>query len=106
MNPKCPKCEMEMVEVDRTDSCQCFACADCDMPGEPQWKPHYQKSCWNCGSDIDSDTCKHSSIPGMGYVCNTCGKDLVEWHLMKGNITNYELAKVLQKNQWRVHAVL
>jgi len=104
MNPKCTKCGMEMVEVDNTGKFQAFACADCDMPGEPHWI--YQNHCWNCGSDISSEDCKHSSIPGMGYVCNYCGKDLVEWHLMKGNITNYDLAKVLQKNQWRMHAVL
>ena len=103
-SPKCPKCQMEMIKLDECGTLATYACADCDMPGEPDWV--YENHCWNCFSEISSETCKASSIPGMGYVCNYCGEDLVGWHLKNGNITNYELAKILQKNQWRFHAVL
>jgi len=39
----------------------------------------YINHCWNCGCIIDSRVCRRSQTPGMGYHCNTCGKDLTEW---------------------------
>lgn len=103
--PKCTKCGFEMVkDEDLGNGYAVYACMYCDMPQQPG--SPYENHCWNCGDAISSETCKASSIPGMGYCCNTCGKDLVDWHLMKGNITSYNLSKILQKNQWRMHAVL
>jgi len=44
----------------------------------------YINHCWNCKGSIDSRNCVRSSIPGMGYHCNLCGKDLTELKQGKG----------------------
>lgn len=104
--PKCPRCNMEMVKVDEHRDTAVYACPECDMPGEPHWA--YENHCWNCQSEISSETCRASNIPGMGYHCNFCGEDLVGWHVKNGNITHQEVARILQRNQFGggINAVL
>lgn len=62
----------------------------------PNCKP-YKNHCWNCGSTVTSFWEKKSKIPGMGFVCSTCGEDLQGWKLAKGLITFKQLA-ILREN--------
>lgn len=69
------------------------ACMFCDLPQEEDNFYIYQNHCWNCGFGIDSRFSTPSSIPGMGYHCGSCGKDLTEWKLKKGLVTVEQLTK-------------
>jgi len=71
-----------------------YECPDCNcvpfeiFPGEweclcgheelaPEQKP-YINHCWNCGWDINSETCFRSPRPNKGFICRnpTCRCDL------------------------------
>jgi hypothetical protein len=58
-------------------------CPHCDMP-EPE-DQHYRNHCWNCQFPIDSVYCDKSKVPGMGYHCAHCGKDLTEYKAKTSN---------------------
>jgi len=77
-NKICPKCLAKMVCMEIQNNHEIWACMYCDLPAEPM-DYVYKNICWSCGSNIDSRTCRKSIIPGMGYHCNLCGKDLFEW---------------------------
>jgi len=69
--PKCNECGFDIID---------FTCG-CGLPefDEKSYRKTYVNVCWNCRSSIDSNQCVKSSIPGMGYHCNICGKDLSEY---------------------------
>lgn len=59
----------------------------CGLPEEDtRLYSTYINHCWNCKSAINSDICKLSNTPEMGYHCNLCGKDLTEWKQRVGLI--------------------
>ena len=58
---------------------ECVFCTPQQQLFPPINIPVYLNHCWNCKSAIDSRVCRKSEIPGMGYHCNSCGKDLTEW---------------------------
>lgn len=91
--PLC-ECGAELIEIERCGSAFIMACMYCDLPQEEDSFYIYQNHCWNCGYGIDSRFCKPSNIPGMGYHCNTCGKDLTEWKLRQGLITAQQLIQL------------
>lgn len=64
---KCNECKAPIYDG------QCL----CGLP-EMDYKV-YINHCWNCGDTINSLTCAKSLTPGMGYYCQSCGKDLTEW---------------------------
>lgn len=80
-NPLCDcGSELQAIDIDIDGTIITMACIHCDMPPEPQG---YQNHCWNCAADIDSRYCKVSPTPNMGYICNCCGKDLLNWKLKR-----------------------
>ena len=93
MNPVCPTCKQQtMIEIEKLQGgFVVMACLYCDLPQEDDHFAVYQKHCWNCGYGIDSRFSAPSLLPGMGYVCGYCGKDLTEWKLRKGLLTLTEL---------------
>lgn len=92
-NAVCPKCKLKTIvplEV-LTSGHIIGACLYCDLPQEDDHFHIYENHCWNCGYGIDSRFNRPSPIEGMGYICNYCGKDLLEWKLGKGLITIQQL---------------
>jgi len=91
--PICPTCTQESMigiyEVAR--GCEIMYCIHCDLSKDENGSYVYQNHCWKCGYGIDSRFSKLSHIPGMGYICGHCGKDLSEWKLKIGQITLTEL---------------
>ena len=78
----CSKCG-EAVSFSHDDHGDIIAkCPKCNP--EP---PSYTTHCWNCYETINPAVSIKSTIPGMGYKCNYCGKDLLEWKFQKGYIT-------------------
>ena len=71
------------------------ACLYCDLPQEEDGFAIYENHCWNCGYGIDSRFSRRSVIPGMGYYCSSCGKDLVEWKLMKGLVSITQIIELI-----------
>ena len=94
--PICPTCKQHsIVMVNRLpDGSFVGACMYCDLPQESEGFAIYQNHCWNCNWGIDSRFNVPSEIPGMGYICKHCGKDLSEWKLRKGLITLTELFRL------------
>ena len=95
-NATCPTCKQQsivMIEKLR-GGFWIGACLYCDLPQEEDGFAIYTNHCWNCGWGIDSRFNNPSLIPGMGYICNHCGKDLTEWKLRKGLITLTELFRL------------
>jgi len=92
IHPTCD-CGSEMILIEDINRGQAFvyACMHCDMPQEEEGFYIYQNHCWNCGYGIDSRFSQISQLPGMGYICGYCGKDLTEWKIRKGLITMAEL---------------
>jgi len=81
-----------MVQVEQlANGYSIAACLYCDLPQEEDSFKVYINHCWNCGFGIDSRISKQSIIPGMGYCCGSCGKDLSEWKLRMGLITAAQL---------------
>ena len=80
--PACPICGLQsIIEVEMfNDGSFIGSCIHCDFPQEDR-DYVYQNHCWNCGFDIDSRYSTPSCIPGMGFHCGRCGKDLSEWKL-------------------------
>jgi len=59
----------------------------CGLPEEDDRNVPYINHCWNTSCNhapIDSRTCRKSIIPGMGYHCPVCDKDLTEWKIKVG----------------------
>lgn len=83
------ECGAELMVVERCGNAFIMACMYCDMPYEEV--KVYNNTCWNCGYGIDSRFSQPSAIPGMGYHCGRCGKDLTEWKLRHGLITATQL---------------
>ena len=71
--PKCPHCGFQIQD----------STCGCGLPSEPPrdllYATPYVNHCWNCNTKIDSNVCKKSHIPGMGYCCISCGEDLLKW---------------------------
>lgn len=95
-NLVCPKCHREGAMV-RTETLEdgsfVASCMYCDLPQEDP--PEYENHCWNCSAPVDSETCRKSKIPNMGYHCNACGKDLFEYKMKKGLIKSEDLAQII-----------
>lgn len=93
IHPVCPICKQHsMIEIEKLQGGYVvMACLYCDLPQEDDQFAIYQNHCWNCGYGIDSRFSTPSQLPGMGYCCGYCGKDLTEWKLRKGLITSTEL---------------
>ena len=96
MYPPCPKCKQNSIfEIeDLGGGFTIAACIYCDLPQEEEHWGIYENHCWNCGFGIDSRYSIQSIIPGMGYYCGWCGKDLSEWKLRMGLITATELLQL------------
>jgi putative hemolysin len=74
----CKKCGSQMIIMEEEGCNTSYGfCPHCDMP-EPE-DQHYRNHCWNCQFPIDSVYCDKSAVPGMGYYCANCGKDLSEF---------------------------
>lgn len=72
----CPDCNGPIFPISGTDD---FICPCELMRSSNDNTRVYINHCWNCKAPINSDTCMLSLNPGMGYICNECGKDLTEW---------------------------
>ena len=83
----CSRCKRPSLLIISDEDGHEYASCDCAMPAINIYINH----CWNCGFGIDSRTSIKSLLPGMGYHCGGCGKDLTEWKQSKG--LNEELWK-------------
>ena len=89
--PMCPTCKCNsMIITEKYQDYTIMACIYCDLWNEEDVVV-YKNHCWNCGSGIDSRFSKPSRLPGMGYICSSCGHDLTEWKVKKGLVTVTEL---------------
>lgn len=93
----CPTCQQPtVIEIEKLSGGYWIgACLYCDLPQEEDSFYVYENHCWNCGFGIDSRFSRPSSIPGMGYHCGYCGKDLSEWKLRKGLISATQLIELI-----------
>jgi len=59
--------------------------------------------CWNCGKPgIHFLTNKPSHLGGeWGLICNSCGKDLTDWYLLKGFVRVTDVVNAERRSRIR-----